>query len=878
MSKTTENLVIKTIHWWEENILNRPWWLLMLSVIVTGFIGQYAYQNLTVNTNTADMISIELPFQKNRIKLETTFPQDVSTVLLMVEGPTPEQTSEALKRISAKLVEKKDFVKSVYLPDESDFFERNGMLYLSLKELQDISTQLANAQPFIGKLSVDNSLHGLFDILGKAVKAQGEEDFELDLNAVFRKIREALQAVQEGRPYQLSWQQLMMDQHQTGLGVTKRFIVITPILNFSELLPAEKSIAAINAIIAESLTGELTDTHVRMTGEVVLEHEEMQTVGQGTAVAGIASMILVCVTLWIAYRSFKLMFSTFFTLTMGLVLSLGFATVAVGHLNLISIAFAVLFIGMGDAYSSHFCLRYRELILRGESQRDALRDTLTSTGASLILCTLTAALGLYAFIPTNYVGVSELGIIAGTSMFIALLTTFTVLPALMKIMPIKPSRKLADTCQQSFILSNWPLRYARTIRWITLALTLVSAGLLTRVTVDFNPINLRDQNTESVKTFKYLLKSKDTSPMTLASLAYSEQEVIEKKAAFEKLPTVDKVVSLLDFIPKDQEAKLALLEELGLILGPQLDRFPPPAQGGATVEALEELQAKLQEQIAKAGGNVDMIELNEALDNFLEYLDSLSEEARQAILDKLQSVILSGLPATMDKVRHGLEAEAITRDNLPRDLVERWLSKDGIYRIQVFPRKNLNDLENLREFIQDAQQVDKSVTDLPVTYLESMNEVIRAFQQAFGIALIATTLLLLAILRNVKDTLLVLLPLLLASLFTAAATVIFNVPFNFANIIALPLLFGLGVDSGIHMVHRLHYLNSDEESLLGTSEAQGVFYGALTTIFSFSSLAFTAHRGMASMGILLSVGLLMTLICALVVLPAFSALRFRHLR
>ncbi len=271
-----------------------------------------------------------------------------------------------------------------------------------------------------------------------------------------------------------------------------------------------------------------------------------------------------------------------------------------------------------------------------------------------------------------------------------------------------------------------------------------------------------------------------------------------------------------------------------------------------------------------------MLELSESLDEFLDYLDSLPEELRQPLLDKLQQALLGSLPATMEKLKLSLEAGSVTLESLPAELKERWLSQDGFYRIQVSPKKDLNDLGNLREFIQEAQKIDQDVTDLPVTYLESMNEVVQSFMQAFSIALVAITVLLLIILRNVKDTLLVLLPLLLASVFTAAATVVFNVPFNFANIIALPLLFGLGVDSGIHMVHRLHYLDSTEENLLGTSEAQGVFYGALTTIFSFSSLAFTSHQGTASMGILLSIGLLMTLICALVVLPAFSVLHIRR--
>ncbi|MCL7422706.1 MAG: MMPL family transporter [Methylobacter sp.] len=871
MSNTTDNLLVKTILWWEENILNRPWWLLAFSVIISGFVFHYTANNLTVNTNTAEMLSPELPFQQDRQRLEKAFPQDANTILMLVEGKTPEQTTDALQRITSGLQQQKDQIRSVYIPDEGAFFDRNGLLYLSLKELQVLSTKLANAQPFIGRLSQDNSLNGLFELFGQALDASN--GIELDMNAVFSKAGEALQAAQQGRPYQLSWQQLMMDR-SSGLGVTKRFIIAKPVLDFQAFLPAEKSLAVIDQVIAASLTGDLADVSVRLTGEVMLEHEEMQTVSEGTAIAGIVSMFLVCITLWIAYRSFKLMFATFFTLTIGLILSLGFAAFAVGHLNMISIAFGVLFIGMGDAYSSHFCLRYRELTLRGESPRDALRDTLTSTGGSLALCTVTAAIGLFAFIPTNYLGVSELGIIAGTSLVIALSTTFTVLPAVIKIMPPKMRKQEDSRKTRSKLTSNWPLVYARPIRWVTGILAVVSLALLTRVSIDFNPINLRDPDTESVKTFKYLLQSKDTSPMTLTSLAASAAEARNMEARFESLDTVSKAVTLFDFIPENQDAKLALIEDLALILGPELDNFPEPSEGHAGIEALEKFHAILKQRLA-ADNNDVMARLDATLDGFLAALQSLDPEARQATLNRLEASLLQTLPSTIRMLQNSLQASEIDLEMLPKDMRERWRNQDGVYRVQALPKKDMNDLENIREFILDAQQVDPHVSDLPVSFLESMNEVILAFQQAFAVAFGVIALLLLVIMRNVKDTLLVLLPLLLASLFTAALTVLIDMPFNFANIIALPLLFGLGVDSGIHMAHRLHYLKSNNGNMLSSSEAQGVFYGTLTTIFSFGSLAFTSHLGTASMGILLAVGLLLTLVCALVVLPAFSALRFQ---
>lgn len=868
MSSPSQTTLVQAITWWEGKVLRHPWKIVLLFLLATGWTLNYAIHNLSVNANTAEMLSLDLPFQQNRIRLESAFPQDVSTFLMVVEGNTPEETAEAVEQFANALRERSADIKSVYIPDDGEFFARNGLLYLDLKDLESLSVDLSNAQPFIGRLNADFSLRGLFSIIGDALTHR-EKDFELDLVPVLNRIREATNAVTAGTPYRLSWQQLMMKDQQ-GLGITKRFIIITPVLNFDALMPAEKSYQAISAAITQVKQGRLADIRVRLTGEVMLEYEEMATIGKDMINAGAGSLILVCLTLWIAFRSLRLMIATIASLSMGLIFSLGFAAAAIGQLNMISIAFAVLFIGMGDAYSSHFCLRYRELVLRGLSVSQALRRTFISTGPSLLLCTLTAAIGLYAFIPTSYVGVAELGIISGTSMFIALGTTFTVLPALIKIMPsrpVSPGKQVEEHIP--YMLSRWVMRRAAIIRVITVLAVLVALALLTRLEVDFNPINLRDPNSESVQTFKYLLQSKDTSPLTLSALAGSESEAEDMARRFETLPTVDRVVQLGSFIPDDQDDKLAIIEELSLILGSNLASFPaqPKAVDGTT--AIESFHTVVRQQRAKAD-DPDLKALDESLDSFTTLLRGLDRGAQLELIERLRDAVLGDLPATLHKLQEGLRASVISRESLPSDLRERWVSPQGLYRLQIYPKKDLNDLANLREFIREAQAMDPNVTDVPVTYLESMNAVVRAFQEAFAAAFLAITLLLLLILRSVRDTLLVLLPLMLASLFTAALTVLLNIPFNFANIIVLPLLFGLGVDNGIHMAHRLHYLRSGEGNLLSTSEAKGVFYGALTTVFSFVSLAFTHHPGTASIGILLALGLMLSLVCSLIVLPAFS--------
>jgi predicted RND superfamily exporter protein len=253
-------------------------------------------------------------------------------------------------------------------------------------------------------------------------------------------------------------------------------------------------------------------------------------------------------------------------------------------------------------------------------------------------------------------------------------------------------------------------------------------------------------------------------------------------------------------------------------------------------------------------------------------LDARLQPDRGLFIEKIQTSLLGTLPSVMNELLNGFNAQEITPASIPTEIKERWLSKEGLYRIQIFPKQDLNDLTNLQTFITDVQAIAPNATDLPVMYWESMKAVIGAFQEAIIIALVSIALLLLVIRRSIVDTLLVMTPLVLAGLFTMATTVFTGTPINFANIIALPLLMGLGVDNGIHMVEKLHHSLSEEQNIYQSSTARGMFYGALTTISSFVGLAFSPHQGIASMGLVITIGIFWIMTCTFVVLPALSKL------
>ncbi|WP_031432944.1 MMPL family transporter [Methylomarinum vadi] len=847
---------------WSSKVLRFPITLILLTCILAGFSLYYTINNLGVNTNTAQMLSPDLPFQVNRKRLETEFPQDAGAIILVVEAATPEETSIAANQLENQLLAQKDHFVSAYIPTDNEFFRREALLYLDIDELYDLSAKLTDAQPFIGYLSEHYSLQGLLDIILKALENKDKE-LPMDLNPLLQAINGTAENLLSGHPTNMSWQNLLA-AGKLNTDTNRTIVIARPKMKFDEILPAEHALTTARKMVSAIMAAN-PSVKIRITGETALEHEELESVTRGAEIAGVVSLILVSASLLIALRSVKLLLSTFIALILGLILTAGFAALAIGHLNLISIAFAVLYIGLGVDYAIHLCLHYRECRAQGMENLAAINHSVATVGVSLFLCAITTAIGFLAFIPTDYSGVSELGIISGAGMFIGLTISLTVLPALLKIMPINNVKPFHSRFRATFV-TTMPFKYATPIRVLSILFAIISAAILTQLKFDSNPINLRDPSSESVSSIKELLRSQTDSPFSLAALAPDLKSAEQLAEKFQALPSVHDTVILSNLVAENQEEKLYIIEDLAMILGNQLNKFDHELTDTKPLAAIREFVSAVEKHLQRQPDEPSKAELERLLQNFRTL--SHSEDAN-AKAHTLERNILQLLPYTMDRLRTSLTAQAYGLNDLPDYLSAHWVSPSGLYKILITPEFDQNKVENLKQFVTEVQSVDPAATGLPVADQASGVAVVKAFIEAFSGALIAIFVLLLLILRNFRDTLLVLGPLLLAGMLTGAANVVLDNPFNFANIIALPLLMGMGVDSGIHILHRLQSEHFSSNNILESSTARGVFFSSLTTLCSFSSLAFTPHLGVASMGLLLAIGITFTLLCTLIVLPAF---------
>ncbi len=860
---TLANKILK----WQGCLVTRYAWLILGgALLLTGLSIYYAKDHLGVNNNSSEMLSPDLPFQKNYKRLETAFPQDTNAILFVVDTPTPEETAIAANNLLKRLNSNIDYFESNYIPDDNTFFRQQAFLYLSTEELNKLAGNLTDAQPFIGYLAQNYHLQGLFTILTEALENE-DSVISQSLPALLSSISKVLGKTAEGVHYHVSWQEILNPNSATNK--TRRIVIAKPRVNYQSMMPVAAAIEKARTV-SQQLMLEMPGSNIRITGDIALQHEELEDIGKGAILSGIGSLLLVLVILFRCFRSIKLLLATLIALLMGLSLTAGFAAITIGHLNVISVSFAALYIGLGVDFAIHMNLHYRAQLVNKQSNIDAIKNALHSVGFSLFLCASTTSIGFFAFIPTDYKGVSELGLISGVSMFIGLAVSLLVLPALLSIFKLKHAEAFKAPAQPSFI-QTLPFRYKKTIRISTLVIAFACLFAIPYISFDSNPIDMRNPKATSVTTFKDLLKSETDSPYALYALSNNLQESQALAEKLDLLPSVHGTINLQSLVATDQEDKLFTIEDLTLILGPQLSQFNARLAPSDTVAVLSQFNAKLASLLEKNNTSIDpqvLSDLSANIDNFLVSLEQFPEPV--ILAQNLDNSILGLLPYTISMLSQGLSAYQFGINDIPDYIRLQWLSPTGIYRTMIMPEQNLNIPANLKQFAEEVQSIEPSAVGLPVGDQASGKAVVRAFQQAFTSSLVIICLLLLFMLKSLKKTLLVIGPLLLAGLLTCTMNVFLGIPFNFANIIALPLLLGMGVDSGIHIMHCLHESLEDNQHLLQTTTARGVMFSSITTMSSFISLALIPHFGISSMGITLAVGISFTLFCTLFILPAFS--------
>lgn len=830
----------------------------LAALAVTLVAGWYAATHLSIDTDIEKLLPGNLPWRQNELALDREFPQNADLLAIVIDGANGDLADTAAQRLADKLRAEPQFFRTVRRPDGGAFFDQNGLLFLSVKELGALSDQLVAAQPLIGSLSADPSLRGLFDTLKLFIDGATRGDVGIDkLDPTLAKIADVVDGVAAGRPESLSWQQMLTGATANSHELRK-FVLAQPVLDYSALEPGAKATAEVRRIEAELGLTAQGGVRVRITGSVALDDDQFAALREGALTSSLLSVGSVCLILFLGLRSPRLVVAILATVAAGLVLTAAFAALAIGSLNLVSVAFGVLFVGLAVDFSIQFSIRYRDQRHRLGTLDAALAGAARTIGPSLALAAASTAIGFLSFVPTDYVGVRELGWIAGAGMVIAIALNFLLLPALLTLL-----RPRAEPEAVGFTRVAPADRFLGERRWWVVAaaggLALVCLALLPHVTFDFDPLDLKNPNSEAMQTIRDLIADPQTTPYT-AEIATPSLDAAKTLAGkLGDLPEVAQVITGASFIPTEQDQKLAILSDLTLLLGPTLAPVakkpaPSDAQVMASIAACRDALAKFVVAHPDAKPTAHLAAaLGRALDS------------GPQIVPKLDQALLAGLLHRLDVLGRLMQAKPIGLADLPADLRDSWIAPDGTARIEVFPKGDARDPGVLRRFVAAVHTIAPQATGTPVTIIESGQLISSAFIEAGAIAVAAIVVLLAVVLRRVRDVALVIAPLLLAALLTLGLTVVGGMKLNYANIIALPLLLGIGVAFDIYFVMNWRAGLSDH---LQSSTARGVVFSALTTMCAFGSLWLSPDLGTSEMGKLLTLSLAMTVFCTLFILPA----------
>jgi hopanoid biosynthesis associated RND transporter like protein HpnN len=841
------------------NICTRhAWAVIAIAVLLTLISGVYSAHNFAINTDVNKLISPDLPWRQRELELDKAFPHRNETILAVVEAPTSEMADQATAALLPKLQEQKAVLESLRQLGGGEFFARNGLLFLSTEEVEQTVNEFSQAQPLLQVLVADPTLRGFVQALTFALAGLQRNMYTLDQMArPLTLFATTVEDVVAGRPAFFSWRELIAKKPAEPSD-RRRIIEIVPILDYTGLEPGEKAITAIRKTVADLKLDSEYGARVRLTGPVPIQDEEFATLKENAELNAAVSLAFLVGILWLALGSWRIITAVLLSIFVGLSITAALGLMMVGSLNPISIAFAVLFVGIGVDFGIQFSVRYRAERYEVDDLRAALMNAARHVGVPLTLAAAATAAGFLSFLPTDYKGVSELGQIAGVGMIIAYFTSITLLPALLAVLN-PPGEKEPLGYASLAPVDSFMERHRVAIIVGTAVVTLGGLPLLYFLQFDFNPINLRSPKVESIATFLDLRRDPTAGANAIDVLTPglpAAREVAQRLAA---LPQVERVMTLESFIPSDQEKKLALIKQAAPKIEPALRAARRPAPTDAeNIAALNRGAEALTRAVGTQTGAGA-----EAAKRLAAVLTKLAQ-GDQALRARAQSVLASPLQTALDGLRLSLQAEMITKENLPAELANDWVLPDGRARAEAHPKGDPNDNETLREFARAVLAVEPTATGGPISILESGRTVIRAFFEAGTYALISIAILLWIALRRFTDVLLTIIPLLLAGVVTLEICVLIGLPLNFANIIALPLLLGVGVAFKIYYIMAWR---AGQTALLQSSLTRAVIFSAMTTATAFGSLWLSSHPGTSSMGKLLALSLVCTLAAAVLFQP-----------
>ena len=891
-----------------ETVIRRPGALILIGVLLAAVATVYAIQKLDFKTGRNDLIGRDSAYWKLYSQYAEEFHAE-EDYLVVVESNRPERNRAVVDALAKQFLVARnnpapadDPVAQQFVPADVfyrvDFepLEKWFLYYLSLEELAQIGESLKDFNQLVALLQANPRLATFFEAMNQmlqqmetatAEQRQRMETFLPTINGIVKQLGDQAEGPAKWRllsPWASAFfseemlgeaeQQMQWQGYHVFQAGRMYVILIHPRLVDNVAAPDHHAatIPKIRRILA-SVQGEFTDARISLTGEPVLDYDEMVASERDARRSSILTVILIAVVIVFGFRDWLRMLLSIACLMLVIAITMGYTTLVIGHLNIITITFAVMILGLGEDLGVQFISRYEEELTRGQDRAAAIRGALESTGPSIITAGVTNAAAFFAMALSGFRGVLELGVIAGGGMLLATVGMTILLPSLLlrvrrRHEPVQLPRQVNTTALERFLLQR---------PWLTVAIcasiTLAALALGWRAKFDYNVLKLQSRGLESVDTELRLLKADAESTIFASVVCDSFAETRQLQHSLTGLPTVAAVHSIAELIPEDQAAKVPGIQKIVERVGAVTFAVPAfqPGDSAAVVQALGSLRLRAS-QLARAAVARGDRSAEQALATLAETLKSVRGKLQAAEPAQLTQ----RLGAYEKRFYEDLQAQLtllakqadrpMTITDVPPDLRRVLVGKTGKFLVRVFPKDNIWERQPLEKFVAEVQTVAPNVTGTPLGLYEFVGILQRGYVKAALWALLVIAVMVFVDLRGALATALTLVPLVTGTIWMMGAMAVLQIRFNPANILTLPLMVGIGVAYGIYIVQR--FREDGEASFFGKSTGRAVMLSALTSVIAFGSLLTGAHRGISSLGLVMVIGVGACLISSLTLLPA----------
>ena len=897
------------LQWVALQLFRFPLQVLITSLLLSVICGYWTATHLGYQTNPNDLLKPDARYHQKFLQYLKEF-RDEEDFIIVVSGPEFERNRECVEWIAGRIKEDPELSKNLFYKINFAPLEDRSLLFVDEKELEKIDGQLEQFSKIMRKSGWQLDLNTMLDTAQAQLDPDymEEEDnwdkmqpFLEDFINNLNLLADRLEGKQKGIEVQ-SFGNLLEQNSQLGelqqqkaeheyLSFNKGRVMLVTVMperktHVTDFFPNAGTIKHLRAIIDEA-RAKFSGLQIGLTGEPVLGQDEMEASTRDCAQATAITLVLISLLFFFAYREFWRPLFAIIALLIGVAWTMGFATVSVGHLNILSQAFVAMILGLGIDFGIQLIGRYEEALSHGKSVAEALDEMMSTTGGAIITGGSTTAAAFFTMCFNQFRGLAELGIIAGGGVLLCLASAMIVLPAMLALRDRNRASlaKTADvTHWGSGGIDPFLKKYCKQIGIIAGAATVLAVWSVRYADFDYNLLNLQSKHLESVQFERKLLDSGSKSTIFGISIVDSVEQVKERADKFKKLPTVLDADSITSMIPENQPAKMKIIKKIRSRLeGAKIeDDISKTVNVPKARESLIQLKEKTEwlTRMARRFGGAEgkmaakvFAKLTPPIDRALKAFSTVDQAEVGRRLNAHQYAVFSEMQKNLLLLKKQRYDKELTEHDVPPEILSRFRGKTGKIMIQIYSKEDVWEREPLTRFVEDLRSVDPDVTGTPVQNFEYIELLKRSYLEATGEAMIAIAVLIMLYFRSLRLTLLTLLPLGLGMAWTLLAMPILGIRFNPANIITLPLVVGAGVAYGVYTVDRYHEMGTAD--IWGTSTGKAILLSALTTTIGFGSLIPARHQGIASLGTLMTIGITMCMIAALYVLPVFIELSQR---